>query len=118
MVKVLNPSRLNQYIEFGYESDEPEYDQNDNPIPTLSVVWKTVAIPWSLTTSQMIQAQGTNLTDRRVYAVKHRDDRFWQKITQAKLYGKIYEVINVNPDPTNSPTSYDLVTLKEETKHG
>ncbi len=117
MVKILNPSRLTKIIEFGYESDEPEYDQNDNPISSLSIVWKTTAIPWSLTTSQMIQAQGLNLTNQRVFAVRHRDDNFWSKISKAKYYGKTYEVTNINPAPTNSPTSYDLVTLKEASKH-
>lgn len=117
MVKILNPSRLTKIIEFGSELDEPEYDQNDNPISSLSIVWKTTAIPWSLTTSQMIQAQGLNLTDQRIFAVRHRNDDFWQRISKAKYNGKTYEVTNINSDPTNSPTSYDLVTLEEVSKH-
>lgn len=38
MVRILNPSRQTQRIEFGKESDEPEYDQNDNPIPSITVL--------------------------------------------------------------------------------
>lgn len=88
MVRILNPSRQTQKIEFGKESDEPEYDQNDNPIPSISFIWITLAIPYSLNTTQIIQAQGLNLADQRMYAVRHRLDSFWDQITRAKINGE------------------------------
>lgn len=118
MVRILNPSRQNQKIEFGKESDEPEYDQNDNPIPAIAILWTTLAIPYSLNTTQILQAQGLNLADQRMYAVRHRLDSFWYQITRAKINGELYEVIHINPDEKNSPTSYDLVTVKKVTEHG
>lgn len=116
MVKILNPSRLTKVIEFGSDG-EVEYDANDRPISTFKTLWKTTAIPWSLTMPQMIQAQGANLTNQLIFAVRHRDVKFWQDVSLAKLSGVKYEVINVNPDSSNSPTSYDLITLKKVAKH-
>lgn len=118
MVRILNPSRQTQRIEFGKESDEPEYDQNDNPKPTITVLWTTLAIPYTLNTTQIIQAQGLNLADQRIYAVRHRLDSFWDQISRVKINGELYEVIHINPDEENSPTSYDLVTVKKVTEHG
>lgn len=117
MVRILNPSRRTQRIEFCSESDKPKYDRNDNPIPNLISKWITLAVPWSLTTNQMLQAQGLNLTDQRVFAVPHRLDYFWNKISRVKLDNELYEIVNINPDPTKLPTSYDLVTIKKVTKH-
>lgn len=118
MVRILNPSRQTQKIEFGKESDEPEYDQNDNPIPSIIVLWTTLAIPYSLNTTQIIQAQGLNLADQRMYAVRHRFDSFWDQISRARINEEEYEVIHINPDEKNSPTSYDLVTVKKVIDHG
>ena len=118
MVRILNPSRQTQRIEFGKESDEPEYDQNDNPKPTITVLWTTLAIPYTLNTTQIIQAQGLNLADQRIYAVRHRLDGFWDQISRAKIDGTLYEVIHINSDERNYPTSYDLVTVKQVNEHG
>lgn len=118
MVRILNPSRQSQKIDFGKESDEPEYDQNDNPKPSFLTVWTTLAIPYNLNTTQIIQAQGLNLADQRMYAVRHRPDTFWDQISRAKINGEKYEVIHINPDERNYPTSYDLVTVKKVTDHG
>lgn len=118
MVRILNPSRQTQKIEFYSEADEPQYDQNDNPIPALSVVWTTLAIPYTLNTSQIIQAQGLNLSDQRMYAVRHRLDKFWNKVVKAKINDEMYEVIHINPDEKQSMTSYDLVTVKKVVDHG
>jgi hypothetical protein len=53
-----------------------------------------------------------------MYAVRHRLDSFWDQISRARINGEYYEVIHINPDEKNSPTSYDLVTVKKVTDHG
>lgn len=73
---------------------------------------------YTLNTTQIIQAQGLNLADQRIYAVRHRLDSFWDQISRAKIDGTLYEVIHINPDERNYPTSYDLVTVKQVNEHG
>lgn len=118
MTQMMNPARLTQKISFGTNTDEPQYDENDRPLPSFKSLWTTLGAPWQLTTNQMIQSQGLNLTQNKIFAVKHRPDSFWLSIDSALINGQMYEVVDFNLDPTNSPTSYDLITVRKVDKHG
>ena len=118
MTQIMNPARLTQKISFGTTTDEPQYDENDRPLPSLKKLWTTLGAPWQLTTNQMIQSQGLNLTQNKIFAVRHRPDRFWHSVDSALINGQMYEVVDFNLDPTNSPTSYDLITVRKVEKHG
>lgn len=120
MVQITNPSRLTQKIRFCKESETVEYDQNDTPMRKVSKIdkWVTLGAPWSLSTNQMIQSQGLNLTNNKIYAVHHRPEQFWHDIDFAVINNIDYELVDINADTTNSPTSFDLITLKEVEKHG
>lgn len=112
MALAVNTSELTIYIKFGRESDQPEYDQNDNPIPGFDTLWTTLAGHLSLTTSQMIEKSGTGHDDEFAVIVRHRKLQFWQQITRAKIGDDLYEVVGVNQARNNGPTAFDTVTLK------
>lgn len=117
MVQTVNLTRLNQLIKFGAESDQPKYDPNDNPIPSIDVAWMTLGAHWSLTTTQMLQREGNNSNSDLIFAVHHRSFEFWQDIDRAILKDQTYEVTYVNQDAENAPRSCDLVTLKAVNEH-
>jgi hypothetical protein len=116
MALAVNTSELNIYIKFGRESDQPEYDQNDNPIPGFESLWTTLAGHLSLTTTQAIEQNGTGHGDDFPVIVRHRSHHFWQTVTQAKIGDDIYQVVSANQARNNGPTAFDTVTLRAVTE--
>lgn len=115
MVQLQNSDRLSREIVFGTmaESDADE----DFPTTEFKQIGKhTLCGNWSLTTNQLIQMEGLNLTGTIIVVVHHR--RSWDGITRAKLGPKLYEVTNITQDPYNNPTAYDLITLRQVDKNG
>lgn len=116
MVQIANASRYNTPIKFG--SDNKVLDQNGIYKMTFKEQWITLSAPWSLSTNQMIQREGLNLTNTVIVAVHHRPNSFWQNIKKAQIDDVEYEVVDMNQDFNNLPTSADLITLKQVKKHG
>lgn len=114
MVQLQNPDRLNMIIEFG--DVEEATDENDNPITEFIKKIRTRCGRWSLSTSQMIQSAGQNLTHTIIVVVHHKRD--WNGITHAKFAGVLYEVTQINADPYINPTAYDLISLREVERNG
>lgn len=114
MVQLQNPDRLNMAIELG--TVEETIDENDNPSLEFIEKIHTRCGRWSLSTNQMFQTAGLNLTNSQIIVVHHKNS--WTGITHAKFNGIVYEVIQFNQDPYFNQTAYDLISLKEVEHNG
>ncbi len=114
MVQLANPNRLSKVIEFG--TIETTQNQNGMPVETFKAVFKTRGGVWTRTQNQKYQVLGTDLEHTVIYITRHRQN--WDGTIQARVNHKVYQVIDVDFDSQNLPTSYDLITLSEVNKHG
>lgn len=115
MVQLQNADRLNTIIEFG-KTDETDVDEDGAPIVQFKPVYRALAGKWSLSTSQMLQQEGLDKMHTCMFIVRHRSN--YDGITQARSNTEIYDITDINQDPFNNYTAYDLITLKEVNKNG
>lgn len=114
MVQLQNPDRLNMIIELG--TVEETEDENDNSVLQFHRLIHTRCGRWSLSTNQMFQQEGLNLTHNLIVVVHHKQS--WDGITYAKLNGVLYEITLFNQDAYINQTAYDLLSLKKVKKNG
>ncbi|WP_225419673.1 phage head closure protein [Lapidilactobacillus wuchangensis] len=115
MVQLTNPARLDKLIHFG-KQDSSKMNQNGIPILGFVESFKAWGGVWQLTTTQLLQISGMNLSDNQIFVVRHRES--WTDVIDAKIGTKVYHVKSIVPDVADTPTSYDLVTLEKVIKNG
>lgn len=109
-----DPSRLNQRVTFG----APQSVENDNGIavdqfvPSFTV-WCGI---YNRTLAEKFQVIGTEHSDDTQLIIRHNPDVVQEMLAQIKINSDTpitYLVIDVQPDESPNPVTFDLVTLKK-----
>lgn len=66
---------------------------------------------WNIPVTQQFNNQEIDWKHTATYVVRHRLS--WDGIDYAEVQGELYQIIAINMDSANLPTSYDQVTLKK-----
>ncbi|MDD9147350.1 phage head closure protein [Sporolactobacillus sp. CQH2019] len=107
-----DPSRLNQRVTFGVTQSV----ENDNGIaedqfvPSFTV-WCGI---YNRTLAEKFQVIGTEHSDDTQLIIRHNkdvDDQMFAQLNGDKSV--TYQVIDVQPDESPNPVTFDLVTLKK-----
>lgn len=114
MVRLHDPSRLNQRIQFGtIQSVElPNGAHKDQFVPQQEVYCGR----WTRTVNQAFQVIGTERQDDITVIIRHNAAVTNSLMAQFDGDSSVYKVIAVNPDESTELIAFDLVTLRKVSK--
>ncbi len=112
MVMIGDPSRLNKRISFG--SQHSAMNGNGIPVGTYVESFQVWCGIWNRTYSEKFQAMGTEHQNDLEVIIRHNSEVNNTLLAQmVDDPDTTYRVIDVNPDESPSPVSFDLVTLQK-----
>lgn len=109
MVKNLNVAKMGKRVKFGTTKSKP--NNNGVNVPVFEETFSCFFGSWRRSLSQSYTLIGTELEDSKVIYIR-RDDRI-ELCNRAMIDGKEYTIALYDPDENDSPTSFDLITLKK-----
>lgn len=91
-----------------YDDDNPTYDQNDNPMPSFTILKTIWYGTYKLTTTQRLTIAGNDRTINKMIAVRHEEALKANQIIKLED-DKTYQIKEIDVD--EAINGFDVITL-------